>query len=134
MAENKAVSLTAEDLKDVLRTVIEEARKPVVTEQDQRVIDQRQQERAQSVQQLEAERANTEWIQTKICPHRRRDNTPRTVLNNFPANSGGTFMVCQKCQAVIRPSDEKGTRFEGGVIYSTDIFNSLMVDQSAVMD
>lgn len=122
MAEKPVVALTADDLKDVLRTVIEETRKPVVTEADERMLEQRQQERAASVSQIEDLRKNEEWIQNKICSHRRRDNTPRTVLNNFPANSGGTFMVCQKCQKVIRPETE------------LDLFNSLMVDQSAVMD
>ncbi len=63
-----------------------------------------------------------EELNQKLCTHRRRDNTPRTVHVQNNPKSGGEFMVCQKCQKVIRPETDPA------------LFNSLIVDQAAVMD
>lgn len=123
MAEPKAtIGLTAEDLKDVLKAVIEESRKPVVTDREQKEIETRQHERQLSVDQLLEMRRNEEWIQNSVCSHRRRDHTPRTVHVRNEPKSGGEFMVCQKCQKVIRPELEPA------------LFNALVIDHSAVMD
>lgn len=117
MAEK--LEFTAEDLQTVLRTVIEEARKPVVTEHQIKELESRQQDRARGAAQVEEIRAAEEWNQAN-CSHRRRDNSPRTVHVQNNPKSGGEFMICQKCQKIIRPEVE------------TALFNSLVVDQSPV--
>jgi hypothetical protein len=122
MSEEKKVGLTAADLKDILATVVQEARKPIVTEQQEREIAQRQEERKQSVEQIEEERRNDEW-QKKVCTHRhsmKNGGAPRVVQNNFDAKSGGTFMVCLRCQKVIRPEVEPA------------LYNSLFEENSVV--
>ena len=122
MSEEKKVGLTAGDLKDILRTVIEEAKKPVVTEQQEREMQQRQEERKLSVEQIEEMRRNEEW-QQKMCTHRhsaKNGGGPRVVQNNFDAKSGGVFMVCLRCQKVIRPEIEP------------ELYNSLFEENSVV--
>ena len=119
MAEPK-VTLGVEELKDVLTTVLAEARKPVVTEQQQREIAEQQEARARGAEQAEELRKTEEWNQAH-CSHRRRDNSPRTVHVNNNPKSGGEFLICQACQKIIRPEEEP------------DLFNSLLVDQSPVI-
>ena len=133
MSEEKKVGLTAADLKDILKTVIEEAKKPVVTEQQERELKQRQEERAASVAQIEEMRATEQWNH-QTCTHRhsaKNGGGPRVVQNNFGEKSGGQFMVCLRCQAVIRP--DNGTEsYDNGTIYSTRLYNSLFEENSVV--
>jgi RNase P subunit RPR2 len=108
MSEEKKVGLTAGDLRDIFKTVIEEARKPVVTEQQERQLKQQQEDRAASVAQIEEMRRNEEWQQT-VCTHRhsmKNGGAPRVVQVNSDARSGGVFMVCLRCQKVIRPETD----------------------------
>ncbi len=52
MSEAK-VALTATELKEVLKSVLEEARKPVVTEKERREIEEAQEARARGAEQVE---------------------------------------------------------------------------------
>lgn len=115
------VALTAADLKEILKTVVEEARKPVITQKDQREMEEAQEARKRGKEQ-EDERVANEELTQRLCTHRRRDNTPRTVHVQNNPKSGGEFMICQKCQKVIRPELEPA------------LFTSLIQDQAAVMD
>ena len=122
MSEEKKVALTAADLKDILKSVIEETKKPVITEQQEREMQQRQEERAASVAQIEEMRKNEEWQQS-VCTHRhstKNGGAPRVVQVNNDARSGGVFMVCLRCQKVIRPELEPA------------LYNSLFEENSVV--
>jgi len=132
MAEQK-IAVTAEDLKEILRTVVEEAKKPVVTERDAREMKEAQEARAANCEQIEEERRNKQYLQSTICRHRRRNNEPRTAHVKNNPKSGGEFLICQACQAIIRREDEKGRRYENDTIYDTELFNSLVIDQSPVI-
>jgi hypothetical protein len=127
----KTVALTAADLKEILTGVVAEARKPVFTEREQREMQGRQEDRQRGKEQVDEMQAGKEW-QQKNCAHRRRDNSPRTIQVSNPPKSGGDFLLCQRCQVIIRHEDGKGKRYENETLFDTDIYNSLIVDQSAV--
>lgn len=109
MSETKAtVALTADSLKDVLKTVIEEARKPVVTEQQKRELDDAQQARKDSMAQIAEQQDLVDRTQA-ACErrgHKQHDGFTACVLVRTGAGRYiDEYFLCQKCKKVIHAHD-----------------------------
>lgn len=130
MSEGKVGGVSADQLKDILATVIAEARKPVLTEEDIRRIEAKKQEAADGAenerQRREAARANI-----RNCGHMKDfpwNNQPAAVYIKPVSGAdpcsrdplSGNFFLCQHCQARIHP----GQPVEGMAFDSVrDIFD-----------
>jgi hypothetical protein len=108
-ANEKSTGIDADQLQQILATVIAEVRKPAeLTEEQKAAKEQDKEMRAQqALLALEIQR-NRERDQA-ACLHQRRDGTTPAV---YVAN--GNYMLCQHCQKIIRPEVE------------TELFNRLM--------
>lgn len=102
MSENKPTKAQIEgmnfdQLKDLLVTVLAEARKPVVTEADVRAAEQAHKDRLEMAQ-LIINKMKADEAFKKVCPHLRRDGSTRCVLIHL---NGGQYLLCQRCQDKI---------------------------------
>lgn len=122
MSEPK-VAITASDLRDILMSVIQEARKPVITEKELREIAQLQEERKQNAANVKLERENRMNLR-KNCSHFRRDGTCRAVYVKGSGPDSGNFMICQFCQGIIMPGVAPA-KYDGEYIYDNALFNNL---------
>lgn len=120
------ISMTAEQFESMMSRLLKEARKaPEPTEEELAKIEQDRQSRKEQAQLSLAVMENKRR-ERMACIHRRKDGTNASV---YVPN--GHFMICQMCQAVIRP----GTAPAGDLgvdIYDTQLFNELFQLQSAV--
>lgn len=106
MSENKnAGGIPADQLKDILSTVIQEARKPIVTDADRRKEAGRLVMKDQELENLRAKTAAEEQRQTD-CSHSHRNGSTRTVLVQ-PGPPGSPYRICQFCQIIIRPETNR---------------------------
>lgn len=104
MSENKNISgVPADQLKDILSTVIQEARKPIITDADRRKEAGRLQMKEQELQNMRDRDAALEQKQ-RDCSHSHRDGTTRTV--RVKPGVGSFYRICQVCQKMIYPSVE----------------------------
>jgi hypothetical protein len=136
--QEQAVSLTAKDLQQLIATAIAAAKQPNEIEQfeleekkkkqEQQKLDteQEQQTRRETAEQQLQIIASKKSFQ-RVCTHKHRKGDSHCV---FVTDDLGGYILCQKCQAVIRsgsvPKDYNGT-----VIYDTDLFNRLFQDTSS---
>jgi hypothetical protein len=126
------VAITVDALKEILAAqstanqeallaVLQEARKPVVTEEQQKTQEFLVQSRARTADQIKEKEARDAAMR-KACPHRHKNGSPRVVhVKNHP-NCGGEWMLCQKCRDVIRPESRP------------ELFYALLADMSAVIE
>lgn len=118
MSEEKqaVISMTADDfaksMESVMLSVLEAARKPVLTEQQKAEIEARQEERKENAEKERVRRDNLKRVR-RACTHHRRDGSCRAVYvkgcgdPTLPDGTGsGNFFICQACQAIIRPGVE----------------------------
>jgi hypothetical protein len=82
---------------DQLKELLAEAKKPVVSPQQLKQIEDEQQTRRDNAAIIDAERAKKLYEQS-ICSHMRRDGSTRAVYVEH-----GNYLICQRCQDVIRP-------------------------------
>lgn len=127
MAEQKsqAVTLTAEQLQEIMINMAKEIRKPADPTPEQLA------EKAQNEQmradrgKMELDRIANRRLNQSLCDHSREDQTSNVVpIYN---NQGGIgFLICQSCQAIIRagerPTGAAGKDTEND-IYDTNLFN-----------
>jgi acetyl/propionyl-CoA carboxylase alpha subunit len=100
-----SVALTADDLKSLFQSVIEESRKPVITEEQRREIAEQQEARRQNVELQKEIEANRVALQNS-CSHRHwENNKSRCVLVNVD-KPRTQFLICQACQKVIYAHEE----------------------------
>jgi hypothetical protein len=132
--KNKNVSLTAEDLKNIIAGAVSEAVKaakaPNAIEQAaldraQKQVEQDQQTRAEQAEQVKQKMAN-DAFNKKVCSHERGDSTGRGV---FVQDELGGYILCQKCRAVIRPENQlvhfpkDFMKTRQDIIFDTVLFN-----------
>lgn len=113
------VNIGAQELKDILMSVIDAARKPVVTDKELRDQAQAQDERKANAALVMQERANKLSLQ-KSCSHMRRDGSTRAVFVK-----GEDFMICQFCQAIIHGGERPASNPFPDHIYDNQMFNRL---------
>lgn len=133
----KSVTLTSKDLKEIIAGAVEiaikESKKPSVLEQRQldaeaARIKEANDTRKDTAAQIKEEMANKAF-QKRVCAHKGgRPEHPHTV---YVSDEIGGYVLCQKCQAVIRP-DNQLVHFPGDfakkrtdVIFDTLLFNRL---------
>ena len=116
MAEQK-VQIGAEELKDLLKTAIEEAKKPVVTEEEQKRREDMIADRRASAEEAK-KIIDAEEAKQRACSHRRfENNQSRCVYVDVGTGPGQKFLICQFCRAIIRPEEKP------------EMFNALMQSQ-----
>jgi|ERR1035437_3474490 RNA polymerase-binding transcription factor DksA len=88
------LALTFEQLKELLL----EAKKPVMSDADKKKLESDQLSRKENAQIIDQERQKKLYEQS-VCGHTRRDGSSRTVYVE-----NGNYLICQRCQDVIRPT------------------------------
>jgi len=127
-AKNQAVTLTAEQLKDLMLSMAAELRKPA---------DPTPEQAAQKENDLRDRRSNAEMqlqiirnraAEQQACSHERRDGSSSCVYVYPQANGQtGNFVICQQCQAMIHPEPRPTgplAQETQNHIYDTRLFNT----------
>jgi arginyl-tRNA synthetase len=113
------MELTAEQLKDIISTVIAESRKPLPpTEEQLAELASNQAMRLQQRDLVLIKEQNKRTAQ-RLCSHMRRNGTTTGV---YVAN--GNYIICQQEQCIIRPGVAPAGD-PGNDIYDTHLFNTL---------
>lgn len=125
-AQNQAVTLTAEQLKELMVAMAQELRKPPEpTEAEKAAIEQDLQFRRDRGQQ-ELQRLANKRQEQATCLHLRKDGSS-TCVHIFGTNNLNDYMICQQCQGMIHadpaPSGPLAREFEQGHIFNTRLFN-----------
>jgi hypothetical protein len=129
--EQSAVSITADQLKEIIATAIAAAKAPNVVEQAkldeiQKRDKEAQQNRVEGAEQQRQVLAAKAFNQ-KVCTHEHADGKGRTV---FVQDDIGGYILCQKCQAVIRPENQLGffpqniQSSRSDITFNTPLFNT----------
>jgi len=127
------VQMTASDfaksMEAVMLSVLEHARKPVLTEQQVREMEARQEERKENAEKERQRMENLRRVR-RACNHMRRDGSCRAVFvkgcgdpNLADGTGSGNFFICQACQAIVRP----GVAPEGYT--GMDIFDNVLFEK-----
>ena len=133
-----AMQLTAEDLQRIISTAIAAAKEP--NEYEKIELEEKKEELARKRAQIEQDQQtrrdtaqqqlqilNARKQMQRVCTHKHRDGHTHGV--HIVDDIGG-FVLCQKCQAVIRPGmAPKG--YTGTVIFDTDLFNRLFQETAS---
>lgn len=122
--EEANVSLTPADLTNLVaaavKAAVEEAKKPYVSDEDKRRLEQDQIDRKQQAA-LIAQMEMNKKVAQKRCLHEARDGHTHTV---FITDEQGGYILCQKCQVVVRPGNAPND-YKGTAVFNTDLFNNL---------
>jgi DNA-directed RNA polymerase subunit RPC12/RpoP len=96
--------LPTESLKDIIAGVVEsvmkEAKKPHITDEEKKRIDEAQQNRIESAASVREEIEQKKYFQEEQCGHKREDGTNVCVYVN-----GSNYILCQRCQFKIFPEE-----------------------------
>jgi hypothetical protein len=129
--KNGSVSITAEDLKEIIATAIAAAKAPNAIEQAQldrskAKAEQDNQTRLETAAQVKQEMQN-QAFHKQTCQHEGgKPKHPHTV---FVSDEIGGYVLCQACRAVIRPENQlvhfpkdiQQKRLD--IIFNTALFN-----------
>lgn len=125
-ADNSGINLSTDALKQLLLTVLEEAKKPAPpTTAELAAIAQKNDERASNaagakvlLEQRKAEQ--------QICSHTHpTGETHCTEVLDGTGNQLNNYIICQKCQVKIRPTLPANLRHDKNAIYDTAKYNLL---------
>jgi hypothetical protein len=126
-----AVTLSAEQLQEMLMTMARELRKPADKTPEQLAEIEQSKNDRKATAQLQLRKIENKMAEQKACPHRRKDRTSCCVYEYM-----GAYLICQACQGIIHA----GTRPEGDAgketsthIYDTRMFNEHFVETQAGM-
>lgn len=101
--QEQVIPITASDLQAMLKAVLEEARKPVVTDEMKRQMAQEQEMRKRESAARQREREAIANLQ-KACSHLRPNGATRTVYVDVGDDQ---FLMCLQCRKMIRPKGEE---------------------------
>jgi hypothetical protein len=136
--EKPAMNFTVEDIQNIIATAINASKEPSELEklalEEKRAeiearkaqIEQDQQTRAETARQQIAIMENKRAVQ-RLCTHKHRKGDTHCV---FISDDLGGYILCQKCQAVIRAGVAPKSN-DSGVIYDAALFNTLFQDCSS---
>jgi hypothetical protein len=136
--EKPTVNFTAEDLQNIIATAIAAAKEPTeiekITLDEKRAEQEARRAQIEADQQMRADTARQQIVimQNKraaqhVCTHKHRKSGDTHCV--FVSDDLGGYVLCQKCQAVIRPGAEPAKN-NAGVIYDTALFNQLFQECS----
>jgi hypothetical protein len=95
-------------------------------------IEQAQQHRKDTADQINQKKANDRWFQEHACTHEHTKaagggtHAVHVRDNDHPSDPG--FILCQLCQGRVRPDSEKWKKLDPDAIFNTGIFNKLFQD------
>lgn len=121
MSEKPTLALTAEQLQDMFRAVIQEARRPPEpTEEEKARIESAKKDREENGR-AELKKAADRKITRKHCQHTQPNGTA-AIAQLYDLGA----LICVHCQAMIKPGkgpyDEDGDRY----IYDADLYYLLL--------
>jgi RNA polymerase-binding transcription factor DksA len=115
------VSLTAEQLKEMLVTMAQEIRKPAELTPKQLAEEAQAKADRESTAKLQLIKLENQINLQHACTHRRKDRTTSCVYEYM-----GAYLICQQCQAIIhhgaRPAGDLGKETSNH-IFDTRMFN-----------
>ena len=130
--ETKQLSLTAEDLQNIIKTAIEAGKAPNAVEQ--RKIDQQERQikadqearlkLSEGVKQIAADKRATQLV----CSHEHNTAPYDTHCVYVMEKDTPGYFLCQKNQCIIRPEPQPA-KYKGTAIFDTNLFNKLFQKQ-----
>lgn len=134
---SEAVTFTKEDVKDIVAAAVtaavQEANKPKpLSAAEIAEIEQAQEMRKDTAQNVIQKKINDRWFQEHGCTHehsKQAGGGTHAVYvrdNDHPADPG--YIHCQLCQGRFRPDSEKWRKLDPDAIFDTAIFNKLFQD------
>lgn len=133
MSEKQAISLTKQDLADILVMAMQEAKKPAPpTPQQEADIALAQEQRKATAASVAEQKRNARWFQEHGCTHEHLKSagggTHCTFVkdNDIPQSPG--YVLCQKCQGRFRPDEPLMRKLDPDAIFDTATYNRLMQD------
>lgn len=130
---NANVTLTKEDLRDLVTAAIRSAREPdPPTKQQLAEIQMAQQLREETAKGVLEKKKNERWFQEHGCSHEHSKQAGGGthcvhVRDNDHLDSAG-YIMCQLCQGRVRPEDPKWKKLDPDAIFNTALFNKLFQD------
>ena len=130
--QNQAVTLTAEQLKEMLVEMAKEIRKPADPTPEQLAAIESDKETRRQQAELVRNQMENKRIEQSLCSHRR----PRDSSSTCVYVRDGNYLICQQCQGMIhpepRPTGEAGKE-TAHHIYDTNLFNThLQLSQASL--
>lgn len=129
---SQALTLSKDDLKEILAAAIAEAKKPEPpNEKEIAEIQQAQQMRRETADSVKLRKENEKFLQSQ-CTHehsKQAGGGTHAVYvrdNDHPADAG--FILCQFCQIRVRPESEKWRQLDPDATFDTALFNKLFQD------
>jgi hypothetical protein len=129
---SEAVTLTKDDLKELLVAVIQETNKPKPPSNAEIAeIQQAQQMRRETADSVKLRKENEKFLQSQ-CTHehsKQAGGGTHAVYvrdNDHPADAG--FILCQFCQIRVRPESDKWRKLDPDATFDTALFNKLFQD------
>lgn len=124
MAQEQGITLSKQDLQDIIAAAIAAAKAPTVLEQAQldeakRQAEIKQENRKKTSAQVIAEHQGKAWARQN-CSHEGPDGHSHAVYIQ-----DGNYFICQKLQCRIRPG-VRPEKDHTGDVYDTNLFNRLM--------
>lgn len=125
--KEKGISIGAQELKDLLTAVVQEAKKPAPPTE----AELKRQEEEQEQRQLAGEQQRDMIAQKKanqsVCSHTRPSALGGGTRTIFIQDDLGGYMLCQKCHIRVRPalSEDVRKRDAVDIVYDTRLFNEL---------
>lgn len=120
MSEKPTLALTAEQLQDMFRAVIQEARRPPEpTEEEKARVESAKKDRQQQGE-LELKKIRDRKVTQKYCQHTQPNGTA-AIAQLYDLGA----LICVHCQAMIKPSPgphDEGERY----IYDADLYYLLL--------
>jgi hypothetical protein len=122
----QAITLTAEQLKEMLVTMATELRRPADPTPQQAAEIENDKRMREDRAAIELEKIAKRKLEQSMCDHSREDGTGACVpvYNN---QNGIDFLACQACQAIIhageRPTKGDAAKDTENHIFDTQIFN-----------
>lgn len=119
MSEKQPVNLgmTPDVLKDVLATVISEARKPAEPTAEEKAAAEQARQIREIRSKIERDKQTARFMEQKHCPHLQENGKSATVSVNL-----GEFLICVKCQAKIKTAKGPYDEPEQNFIYDESLY------------
>ena len=127
----QAVTLTADQLKDLMLTMAKELRKPADPTPEQLAQKENDRLSREATARSQLEKMQRDQANRAACTHRRKDRTTSMVYEYM-----GGYLICQQCQAIVhagaRPEGDAGKETTNH-FYDTRMFNEHFVETQAGM-
>lgn len=126
MTQNQNISLTKDDLVEIITAAVAAAKAPNAVEQrkldaEQKQIEQDQENRKKTSGQVLQGIENNKWVK-RTCSHEHKNGDTHCVYVQERVGPG--YLLCQKNQCIIRPGTPS-PNYKGSVIYDTELFNKI---------